>query len=412
MRKTLLMVATLLAAGSFGQTPVSGFDFDGTLNPYLDNNPPNVFPLEHRTGGFPTAPFGPTVFVSDTVGTTTKQVAKFDAPQFFRVLHGMKSNGGGDYVNLYSLVIDVKFVNPAIGSFSSLYNTNDDNRNDGDTFIRWDNDGTGAPIGKIGISGQYDGAIQPNVWNRIVITYDAIIGTFNYYVNGALAQTVAGAGVVDGRWALYGYEDLDVYDHYDLFGDNDGDNGSGFVSLLVNYDTVLTAAQVAALGPVGTRIGGATSETIAPDALTLQRGQIVSGTIANLATDDGVALRLKKFFVANPVEPFVWGTLQGTTSILNPSSVTLRVKSRMVTGGQFSQEIEQFNWSTSLWENKTETNPFNTIYGTRESIANPATNKVNAGGRLQGRIRVFPRGISANPLPETDWDLVNWIVNP
>ncbi|MCW5939232.1 MAG: hypothetical protein KF884_03130 [Fimbriimonadaceae bacterium] len=412
MRNLTLLSAALMFAAAFGQTPVSGFDFDGTLNPYLDNNPPNVFPLEHRTGGSPTAPFGPTVFVSDTVGTTTKQVAKFDAPQFFRVLHGMKSNGGGDYVNLYTLVIDVKFVNPAIGSFSSLYNSNDDNRNDGDTFIRWDDNGFGSPIGKIGISGQYNGEIQPNVWNRIVLTYDATIGTFIYYVNGTVAQTVTGAGVVDGRWALYGYEDLDVYDHYDLFGDNDGDNGSGFVSLLVNYDTVLTAAQVAALGPVGTRIGGATSETIAPDALTLQRGQIVSGTIANLAVEDNVALRLKKFFVANPVEPFVWGTLQGTTSILNPSSVTFRVKSRMVTGGQFSQEIEQFNWSTSLWENKTETNPFNTIYGTRESVANPATNKVNGSGRLQARIRTFPRGISANPLPETDWDLVNWTVNP
>jgi hypothetical protein len=153
-------------------------------------------------------------------------------------------------------------------------------------------------------------------------------------------------------------------------------------------------------------------QTVAPDALTLQRGQIISGTIANLAADDNVALRLKKFFVANPVEPFVWGTLQGTTSILTPSSVTFRVKSRMVTGGQFRQELEQWNWNTSSYENLLNTNPFNTVYGTRESIANPATGKVNGSGRLQARIRTFPNGISANPLPEVDWDLVNWIVNP
>ncbi|MCW5940170.1 MAG: hypothetical protein KIS64_10985 [Fimbriimonadaceae bacterium] len=156
----------------------------------------------------------------------------------------------------------------------------------------------------------------------------------------------------------------------------------------------------------------AAPETVAPDALTLQRGQIISGTIADLATDNGVALRLKKFFVANPVEPFVWGTLQGTTAILTPSSVTFRVKSRMVTGGQFRQELEQWNWNTSSYENLLNTNPFNTVYGTRESVASPATGKVNGSGRLQARIRTFPNGISANPLPEVDWDLVNWIVNP
>jgi hypothetical protein len=45
-------------------------------------------------------------------------------------------------------------------------------------------------------------------------------------------------------------------------------------------------------------------------------------------------------------------------------------------------------------------------------VASPAAGKVNASGRLQGRIRVFQTGISASPLPETDWDLVNWTVNP
>jgi hypothetical protein len=177
---------------------------------------------------------------------------------------------------------------------------------------------------------------------------------------------------------------------------------------------------VLATAPTNTRfrglafapVGAAAPETIAPDALTLQRGQIIAGTIADLATDNNVALRLKKFFVANPVEPFVWGTLQGTTSILSPSSVTFRVKSRMVTGGQFRQELEQWNWNTSSYENLLNTNPFNTVYGTRESIASPATGKVNGSGRLQARIRTFPNGISANPLPEVDWDLVNWIVNP
>jgi hypothetical protein len=84
----------------------------------------------------------------------------------------------------------------------------------------------------------------------------------------------------------------------------------------------------------------------------------------------------------------------------------------MVTGGQFRQELEQWNWNTSSYENLLNTNPFNTVYGTRESVASPATGKVNGSGRLQARIRTFPNGISANPLPEVDWDLVNWIVNP
>ncbi|MCW5938016.1 MAG: hypothetical protein KF884_09355 [Fimbriimonadaceae bacterium] len=157
---------------------------------------------------------------------------------------------------------------------------------------------------------------------------------------------------------------------------------------------------------------GTGPQTVVPDSLTLQRGQIISGTIADLANDDNVALRIKKFFVANPSEPFVWGTLQGTTSVSNPSSVTFRVKSRMATGGQFEQQIEQFNWNTSSYENTVTTNPFGTTYGTRDSEANPATGKVDGTGRIQARIRVFPRGISASLLPEVDWDLVNWIVTP
>ncbi|QYK58824.1 MAG: hypothetical protein KF884_01780 [Fimbriimonadaceae bacterium] len=197
-------------------------------------------------------------------------------------------------------------------------------------------------------------------------------------------------------------------------------NGSIILGLAPLNEQVATALQGIANSDTGVwpeliidvTLASIQPETIAPDALTLQRGQIISGTIADLATDNNVALRLKKFFVANPVEPFVWGTLQGTTSILNPSSVTFRVKSRMVTGGQFRQELEQWNWNTSTYENLLNTNPFNTVYGTRESVANPATGKVNGSGRLQARIRTFPNGISANPLPEVDWDLVNWIVNP
>ncbi|MCW5938732.1 MAG: hypothetical protein KIS64_03665 [Fimbriimonadaceae bacterium] len=178
------------------------------------------------------------------------------------------------------------------------------------------------------------------------------------------------------------------------------DTGSGFAS----WTTLATAGSNTRFRGLVLIPAGAAPETVAPDALTLQRGQIISGTIADLATDNNVALRLKKFFVANPTEAFVWGTLQGTTSILTPSSVTFRVKSRMVTGGQFRQELEQWNWNTSTYENLLNTNPFNTVYGTRESIASPATGKVNGSGRLQARIRTFPNGISANPPP---WRLVD-----
>ncbi|MCW5935783.1 MAG: hypothetical protein KIT11_00555 [Fimbriimonadaceae bacterium] len=413
MRNSLILALAAIMAVASAQTPVSGYKFSGNLDAYLDNNAPYVLPLEHRTGGRPTQLFGPTNFVMDTVGTRNKMVAQFPVDSFFRVNHGMNGNGGGFYLNEYSLVVDVKFTNAAIGGFASLFNTTADNGNDGDTFIRWDDDGNGNPIGRIGISGQYAGEISPNVWNRIVITYTALTGTFKYYVNGALAQTVTGQGGIDGRFAIYTWNDEDPdADHYDLFADNDVDRGAGFVSLLVNYDQVLDGTFVAGLGPVGTPIGETTEVVVSPSSFQVRLGRLDSGNLQSLLTEDNNALRVCKFIVPNLVVPPVNVEVNGVSPTANPSSLKTAVKSRMVHTGSFRQTLEMFNFTTNTWDaTDTRSDAINTAYATRELTGTGALGRyVGAGSAIRMRYTVRQTGPAAVVNWCHDTDLVNWTV--
>ncbi|MBZ0214691.1 MAG: PEP-CTERM sorting domain-containing protein, partial [Nitrospirae bacterium] len=112
---------------------VSAFDFNGTLNPYVDNNPPNVQPLEARTCGSPTSSTTPN-FMMDTVNAVSKQVAVFAGPDFFRAWHGIGANGGGAYVNRYSVLMDVMHTKSSgdTSGWASFFNTTSDQGNDGD----------------------------------------------------------------------------------------------------------------------------------------------------------------------------------------------------------------------------------------------------------------------------------------
>lgn len=266
MRRIALATVFALPALGSAQSLVSAYDFNGTLDPYFAANS-HVGSLEHRTGGNPTSAFGPTNYTVQTVGSVTKQVATVPAPSFFRALHGMGKNGGGDYVNKYSILIDMKVNgNPP---WASLYSSSWDNASDGESFLRWDGNSY-----SVGISGVYAGTISANAWHRIVITFDGgATGNMTYYVDGSQVNQVAALDTsVDGRWSLYCWDDPDAEDHLDLFGDNDGDNLDGWVSQAAFYSEVLSPNYVGSLGGPGNPVPEpATLAALSLGALALAR---------------------------------------------------------------------------------------------------------------------------------------------
>lgn len=258
MKSTLTLAFTVLSAASFAQIPVSAFNFDGTLSPFVDKSAGYVFDLDFRQNGSPTTSIGSPNYVWDTVGPIAKMVAEFEIDKFFRAWHGMQANGGGSYVNQFTILLDVYFEKDSLNptGWASLFNTTADNQNDGDSFVRWDGyDGTDV-FGSIGISSIYWPTLYANRWNRIVIAVNCGATTgrtfLDYYVNGTFLGQTNASGGLDGRWALYCYDDGDpTSDAVDILADNNMEKTRGKVSMVAFYDRVLTAAEAWGFGGPG-----------------------------------------------------------------------------------------------------------------------------------------------------------------
>lgn len=248
LRRTLVTLSMACVGGSaLAVIPVSAYDFNNTLSPFISGNA-NVGDLAVRNGGSPSSAGSPT-YLNATVGSTNKMVLDVPNSTFVRALHGIGANGGGFYVNQFSILMDLKFNRTSEG-WASLFNTSADNGNDGDSFVQW---GVG-----VGTAGNYGGAIPNNEWFRLVLTVDNQVAgtTVKYFVNGSLVHTASGiGGGIDSRWTLYSHDDGDSdADWVDILADNDGDTTPSQLSQLAFYDSVLSDADVAGLGPVGSAV--------------------------------------------------------------------------------------------------------------------------------------------------------------
>ena len=149
--------------------------------------------------------------------------------QGFVMTHGIAPNGGGAYVNQYTLIMDIMYPAASSGTWRSLFQTATANGNDGDLFI---NDGNG-----IGISSLYAGAILPDTWHRVAFVFDLTLTSnrLKKYIDGSLvgAQNLDG---LDGRWSL----DPTAL----LFTDNDGETAAGFVNSIQIHDVALTDTDI------------------------------------------------------------------------------------------------------------------------------------------------------------------------
>jgi hypothetical protein len=155
---------------------------------------------------------------------------KIGVGSYFIMNHQISGNGGGNYVNEYSLQFDFKVE--SIGNWRCFFQTNPGNSNDGDCFIN--------PGGNIGVAatGYSTDVVSAGQWYRLVISVDN--GTsFTYYLDG-VPVTEAIVQDVDGRFSLDPV--------FLLFADENGEDGEIIVSEISIWDQPLTDEEAASLG--------------------------------------------------------------------------------------------------------------------------------------------------------------------
>jgi hypothetical protein len=170
-------------------------------------------------------------------------------------------NGGGSYVNNYTIIFDVLVPSPwPLDYIVPFFNTAPDNSNDGDFYLYGD--------GEIGIGGggySAPNTMTPDTWYRVAFVNHGT--SLSYYVNGVFAAAQNNGVSIDGTWSLY--SNLDAGPDLLLF--NEGDlSGQYTHELYLNsvafIDRALTAGELSALG--GPEAAGILVTVPEPSAVT------------------------------------------------------------------------------------------------------------------------------------------------
>jgi hypothetical protein len=166
-------------------------------------------------------------------------IPAFAPTQGFRFTTGASTgNGGGIYINRYTMVYDVYWA--ASPAWFAFFNSDSPNLNDADFFRRGSSGGLGI--------GTYFGNAPIGQWQRVAFTVTNISATqttVGIYLNGSFLGNSTLSGGTDGRFSLYtsGSANQTV-----LFSDNNNETGAAYVAQFMFADRVYSAGEVATLG--------------------------------------------------------------------------------------------------------------------------------------------------------------------
>ena len=150
---------------------------------------------------------------------------------------------GAEASQSYTIMMDIMVTNA--GPYDGLFQTAEDNSNDGDLFIH----GNKIGIGSFN-NGGYFGKINANTWYRVVLTYRD--GNNILYVEGK--KLVSSAPDTNDRFKMQPFG-------FYLFCDEDGEKQDTYVSQVAFWEKALSDTQITELGsitpPVVTEIGTA-----------------------------------------------------------------------------------------------------------------------------------------------------------
>ena len=125
-------------------------------------------------------------------GPNATGAARIGVGSYYISPHGISPNGGGNKVNSYTIVMDVKI--PSLGQWYTFYQTEPANTEDGDWFLN-----SSGNMG-VGATGYTSSKLKSGDWYRVAIS--VLNGVrHDYYIDGQ--KVLAGtAGAVDDRFSL------------------------------------------------------------------------------------------------------------------------------------------------------------------------------------------------------------------
>ena len=157
-------------------------------------------------------------FVNDTATLTAFSWANIDGQtggvmgfgansqsQGFYMRHGAKPNGGGEFVNQYTLIMDVMYPGPSGSSWGALFQTDPFNHSENDAEFYLGNNTSSPDPNGLGAEGQYNSSLMPDTWYRIAFAVDLTAPAGQQlvkYVNGVQVGSQSLAGGTEGRYAL------------------------------------------------------------------------------------------------------------------------------------------------------------------------------------------------------------------
>ncbi len=230
----------------------------------------------------------------------------------FTVWHGAMPNGGGQFVNQYTLIMDVMFPAASSGQWRALFQSDPFNHpgNDAEFYVG-SASASPSPNG-LGAEGQYDGSLAPDTWYRVAYAVDLTAGAgqqLGKYVNGVLVGSQSLSGGVDGRYALGPAAQLLTS------GLGGGSTQPGYVSSVQFVNGCLPAGAIAALG-------GPNPDKLPPGEAVIQITNL-SLTASQLTLNWGGPSGRFQVQNAATLSPPVWqsaGTLSSNHSLTLPAS--------------------------------------------------------------------------------------------
>jgi len=125
--------------------------------------------------------------------------------QGFSMRHGAKANGGGHFVNQYTLLMDVMFPAASSGQWRALFQTDPFNHDGNDAEFYVGNSASQPDRNGLGTDGQFNGSLAADTWYRIAFAVDLAAPAgrqLSKYVDGVKVADQSLSGGVDGRYAL------------------------------------------------------------------------------------------------------------------------------------------------------------------------------------------------------------------
>lgn len=216
----------------------------------------------------------------------------------------LTANGGGNKVNIYTLMFDIKIS--SVGPWYSMLQTGTTaSSDDGDIFI--------DPSGKVGIgaAGYSTKTILPDQWSRIVFVCNnnTTSGVWNIYIDGKQYVNLKGQGI-DGRFSL----PINSNPFY-FFADDDNENSSLTCSAIAIWDRALSETEVATLG--GYYVAPAVTYPIKPFLQTPTSSSIYISWLSSQTTGSKViygssssSLSLQKSGTSESISTEQWHTVK------------------------------------------------------------------------------------------------------